>query len=129
MTRFTVTAEQGRTPGIWIFQCREFPGAISQSKRLRDAVPLMTEAIAFVAQIDPEAVEIVVVPQLPHDLDSEVRAAKEAVRDLQEQQATAAQLSRRAARRLREAGLTGSDAAVVLGISPQRVSQLLRDSG
>jgi len=41
-------------------------------------------------------------------------------------QRQAAAQSRAAARRLRQAGLSGRDIAKVLNVSPQRVSQLLR---
>lgn len=126
MTRYTVTAERGANPGWWVFQCKDAPGAISQSRRLSDAVDLMTEAIAWVAEIDPATVEIDLVPALPYGLADEVRAARDAVRESDERQREAAARSRAAARRLREAGLSGADTAVVLGVSPQRVSQLIR---
>lgn len=66
--RYTVTATRGSGP-VWVFQCVEHPGAISEGRRLSDA--------------------------------------------------------RRAAADLRAAGLTGADTAQVLGVSPQRVSQLV----
>ena len=44
-------------------------------------------------------------------------------------QRAAAARSRALALRLREAGLTGADIAVVLRVSPQRVSQLMRTTG
>jgi predicted RNase H-like HicB family nuclease len=125
MTRYTVTAEPGSRPGVWVFQCREFPGAISQSRRLADAPMLMREAIAFVAEVEESAVEIDLVPTLPAELEVEVRQAREAVHDLEQRQRAVAELSRRAARDLLNAGLTGADTAVVLGVSPQRVSQLV----
>lgn len=126
MTRYTVTAERGANPGMWVFQCVEAPGAISQSRRLSDAASLMKDAIAWVADVDPASVEIDLVPALPHGLADEVRAARDAVRELDERQREAAARSRKVARRLREAGLSGADTAVVLGVSPQRVSQLTR---
>ncbi|MBA2454928.1 MAG: hypothetical protein H0V48_00060 [Nocardioidaceae bacterium] len=45
---------------------------------------------------------------------------------LDEQQRNVAAVSRQAARHLREIGLTGVDAATVLGVSAQRVSQLAK---
>lgn len=129
MTHYTVTAERGADRGVWVFQCSQFPGAISQSRRLSDATGLMAEAIAFVAEVDPAEVEIDLVPVLPATLEDEVRQARAAVAGLEEQQRTTADLSRKAARRLREAGLSGADTAVVLGVSAQRVSQLVRANG
>lgn len=54
---YTVTAERGDGP-VWVFQCREHPGALSESPRLLDAYRLMPEAIAFVAGVDGSEVEI-----------------------------------------------------------------------
>jgi predicted transcriptional regulator len=49
-----------------------------------------------------------------------------AVSDAEQAQERAAVSTRRVARRLRSEGLTGREIAVVLRVSPQRVSQLLR---
>jgi hypothetical protein len=127
MTTYTVTAERGAGP-VWVFQCREFPGAISQSRRLADGPRLMREAIAFVADVAPETVQVELVPALPSQLWAEVERAKQAVRELEARQREVAALSRNAARHLKEEGLSGADAAAVLGVSPQRVSQLVSSS-
>lgn len=123
--RYTVTAERGSDPGVWVFQCREHPGAISQSRRLSDAAQLMAEAIGFVAEVDPATVQIDLIPVLPGALGDEVRQARAAVADFEQRQRAIAEVSRQVARRLREAGLSGADTAAVLGVSPQRVSQLV----
>lgn len=123
--RYTVTAERGRDPRIWVLQCQEVPAAISQTRRLADAPVLMREAIAFVADVEEQHIEIDVVLELPRDLMSEVREAKGAIRQLASAQTATARLSRKAAADLKGAGLTGADISAVLGVSPQRVSQLL----
>lgn len=122
--RYTVTAERGLA-AVWVLQCREVPGAISESRRLAEAEALMVEAISFVAELNAQDVEIDLVPLLPEPLSSEVSAARKLVEELSEVQQGAAAASRRAARDLIAAGLTGADAARVLGVSPQRVSQLV----
>lgn len=122
--RLTVVAERG-AGSVWVFQCVEHPGAISESRRLADAERLMGEAIAFVAEVDEDSFDIDVVVQLPEPVRDEIEAAKAAAREAEERQREAAQLSRRAARDLIEVGLTGADTATVLGVSPQRVSQLV----
>ncbi len=127
MTTYTVTAERGRIPQMWVFQCAEFPGAVSQSRRLADAPLLMREAIAFVSGEPAEDIEVAVVPVLPDEMAAQVREARAAVARLADQQRETADLSRSAARSLVGAGMTRADAAVVLGVSPQRVSQLILD--
>lgn len=121
---YTVEAERGARGG-WVFQCVEAPGAISESRRLADAEPLMREMISFVAEVPEESVEIRLVPKLPGAVSEHVMQAREAVRSLEETQRQVAELSRRVVRELKEAGLTGADTATVLGVSPQRVSQLM----
>lgn len=123
MSHYTVTAERGAS--AWVFQCREHPGAISEGRRLADAVDLMPEAIGFVADLDPESVKIDIEPILPPTLTDEVQHAREAVASLDAHQREAARLSRQAARDLVDSGITGADAALILQISPQRVSQLV----
>jgi len=54
-----------------------------------------------------------------------VIAARRAIHELGERQREVAALSRAAARDLANSGLSGADIAVVLDVSPQRVSQLL----
>ena len=122
--RYTVTAERG-TSGVWVLQCVEHPGAISEARSLASAPGLMREAIAFVAGVDPDEVEVEVTPVLPQDVAEEVARARDAVAGLAEQQRRAAELSRRAAKDLIARGLTGRDVSVVLKVSPQRVSQLI----
>lgn len=122
--RFTVTAERGTGP-VWVLQCAEHPGAISQTRRLREAGRLMAEAISFVAGANPEEVEIDLVPVLPEPLAARVAAARRSALELAAAQRSAAAASRRAARELVAAGLSGADTARVLGVSAQRVSQLL----
>lgn len=126
MSTYTVTAERGRS-NVWVFQCREFPGAISQGKSLASAYDLMPEAIAFVAEVDQDSVDIDLVPDLPRDVVAEVLATVREVAELERQQTQVAERRRRIARTLHDAhGLSGVDTATVLKVSPQRVSQLIR---
>lgn len=59
------------------------------------------------------------------DLGREVVTARERVAEAQRAQKEAAELSRAAAQHLREAGLSVSDSAFVMGLSRGRVSQLV----
>lgn len=125
--KYTVTAERGRS-GVWVLQCVEVPGAISEARSLSSAPDLMREAIAFVADVDESDVEIVLDPVLPERVAAEAAEARRAVAELAEVQRRTAELSRAAVRDMVNAGLSGRDVSVVLDISPQRVSQLLASS-
>lgn len=125
--RYTVTAERGHDPRVWVLQCEQVPGAISETRRLGEAPELMREAIAFVAQVDEADVEVDIRPVLPADVEQQVSEAQGAIRDLAAVQIDTAKRSRQAVAALIASGLSGADTAAVLGISPQRVSQLRAD--
>ncbi len=65
MIRYAATAR--RVDGWWIVQCDQHPGALSQVRRLDQAVEVHREAIAFVAQVPIHDVEVRVEirPELP----------------------------------------------------------------
>ena len=84
------------------------------------------EYISLVESISDEStIDVEICPQIDNPLGDEVIAARKAVHDLAARQHEVAALSRATAKGLAEAGLSGADIAVVLEVSPQRVSQLL----
>lgn len=65
---------------------------------------------------------------LGSELNADVKRAIQATVDAQKAQMVAAAQLRRTAEKLKREGLSGRDISHVLGVSPQRVSQLLRGS-
>jgi hypothetical protein len=102
---------------------------VTQSHSLRDAEMMVRDYIALDAGVPGNSFDVVITPEVGGDLDDETRAARAAVADAEKARREAAIRSRAAARKLHQAGLSGRDIAVVLGVSPQRVSQLLRQTG
>ena len=99
---------------------------VTQSKSLHSAASVAREYISLAEDIsDESAIDVEIRPQIDNALGQEVIAARKAVQELGERQREVAALSRAAARDLAESGLSGADIAVVLDVSPQRVSQLL----
>ena len=99
---------------------------ITQSKSLRSAARMAREYISLVEGISDEStIDVKILPKIGAALSKEVIAARKAVHELADRQREAAALSRAAAKDLARSGLTGADIAVVLDVSPQRVSQLL----
>lgn len=123
-TTYTVKAVR---EGVWWVLHVEDVG-VTQSRNLRDAPRMAADMIALMLDVDPATITVQVEPQLDADTMAKVKAARASVDKLTAQQNAVAKESRAAALRLRNAGLSGSDAAKVLGVSQQRVSQLLADA-
>jgi predicted RNase H-like HicB family nuclease len=109
-----------RVGGWWAISVPELKGVHSQARRL-DQVPAMArEAIALMLDVHPSTVEVLVEPEQPAVVTSAL-LARQAAREADERadQATAS-----AIRALLDDGYTVRDVGALLGLSPQRVSQI-----
>lgn len=101
---------------------------VTQSRSLgRDADNMIRDYVSLLTDVDEDSVEYTLTTEVGNGLDAEAAAARKAAREADEAVRKAAARNRAAAKHLCAAGLTGRDTAAVLGITPQRVSQLLRD--
>lgn len=123
---YTVTAERGKS-GRWIYQCVEYPGALSESRRLAEAKDLMREAIAFAAHVSEASVNIdLVFPGLDREVVDLVDTAWVKRQQADDLTRDASRTLADAARRLVvDLGLPLRDAGVLLGVSHQRISQII----
>jgi len=120
----TYTVEAIREGKWWVVTVEG--AGTTQAKTLREAKEMAIDLIAVMNDVPESAVEVNLLAILPPKLQKEVAAAKQAQLDVEARQAKAAQRSRKVAFELvKVAGLSGKDASEVLGLSPQRVSQLL----
>jgi DNA-directed RNA polymerase specialized sigma subunit len=106
----------------------DIPGVgVTQSRSLRDAEAMVRDYINLdLGEVEAIKSHVTVVPVLAgHEIDVEKIKALQA--QAQNLQAAAAAATRELAALLRKAGATGADIAHVLGVSAQRVSQLLKD--
>lgn len=125
MTEYLVRASR---EGRWWVLDVEGVGT-TQARNLTEAHEMVLSLITLMEQVPADSVELTIVPDLGPELVDEVHQAKVASGELAHIQQRAANLSRRVVRRLvRDAGITGRDAAIILGVSPQRISQLLADT-
>jgi predicted transcriptional regulator len=126
VTTYTVTAK--RWAHGWELHIDGI--GVTQARSLSVAESTAREYIAFALDIEDElSIDVDVVPQLDPELTRQVRAAREEVQAAARKQEEAAAKQREIARKLNSTGLTGREIAVVLGMSPQRVSQLLGKTG
>jgi len=89
---------------------------------------MVRDYIVVMHGVPAQSFDVEITPEVGGGLDAAVREARDAVRSAEAARRSAAQASRVVAARLRAAGLTGRDIAAVLGVSAQRVSQLLRET-
>jgi hypothetical protein len=106
----------------------DIPGVgVTQSRSLRDAEAMVRDYINLdLGEVEAIKSTVTIVPVIAgRELDVD------RIKSLQEQaeklQAAAAAAARELASRLRKAGATGADIAHIMGVSAQRVSQLLKD--
>jgi predicted XRE-type DNA-binding protein len=116
-----VTAVARRSGDWWAVEVEAIAGLFTQAKRL-DQVEAMVQDAA--RMLGAGEVDVTVRIELSDEAKSEVLAAKKAASRAARVQAEAAAKAREVARHLRQSGLTVRDVAMVLEVSPQRVSQL-----
>jgi DNA-directed RNA polymerase specialized sigma subunit len=124
MSTYTVRAKRWKhgwelhIDGVGVTQSRNLDGA---EQMVRDYVETLTDR-------DTADDIIVIEPQVGGGLDSEADAAREALAEAEHALRAAAARSRQVAQRLSQEGLSGRDIAVILHVSAQRVSQLLKSA-
>ena len=115
-----------RDEGWWIMHAW-IPRTIiySQAKRIDDIELMIRDAIAGVLDVDPGSFAIELFFDLDSDVLEQVHRAREVSLQAAEVQERASRESRAAVHALREQGLTLKEAGYFLGVTPQRVAQLL----
>ena len=127
LKRYTVRAR--RSGKWWALDAEGLRGVHTQVRRIDQAEDMARDAIAGVLDIAPDSFEVVVLTEVPGTVRAIVEQATEARSQAARAQDEAAHLTREAARRLVEEGLTVRDAGVLLGVSHQRIAQLVRPGG
>lgn len=120
-----VTAHAVRSGAWWAVDVPEVPGVFTQARRLDQVSAMVADAVSLMAGIPSDDVEVEVAPDLPPRVAKDLARARAAQDRANAAAREAATAKREIVRRLREdAGLSVRDVGIVVGISPQRVSQL-----
>jgi predicted RNase H-like HicB family nuclease len=115
-----------RSGDWWAITIPQLPGAFSQCKRLDQAEATAREVIALMLDIDTAAVGVIEVDvEVPDHISEELVTLRRSERMAEDARQAAAHAQRRAAERLRASGLSVRDIGHILGVSHQRVSQVL----
>ena len=124
----TYTAIYERDPDVdaWNVHIDGVEGCQTYGRSLRQAQARIREALALWLDREPDVLTIR--DQLPKDLADVARRAQQARADAERAGSKAQEQAARAAKALTDRGLSRRDAAELLGISHQRVQQLLEAS-
>lgn len=98
---------------------------VTQSRTLRNAEEMIRDYLRLEVGEAIAAAATVHLNVHVAGLEDEVKAVREELERIAREQREVAQASRAVAKKLKSAGLTGSDAAHVMGVSEQRFSQLV----
>jgi len=123
-----VTATATRVGEWWAVEVPDVAGGLhTQTRRLDQVASAVADAVALVADISADTIEVEVVPRLPQQDAELVDAARVASQEAVRAAERASRLSRQAVEQLRAQGMTVRDVGGLLGVSPQRVSQLVQN--
>lgn len=120
-----VTALAQRSGDWWAIEVPEVDGVFTQAKRLDQVPEMVADAVAMLEDVDPTTIEVEVVPTIPADLREHLELAKVQRAKADDLNVEASALIRRVAITLNREGYSMRDIGVVLGVSHQRVAQLL----
>lgn len=123
MSTYRVTAR--RVGEWWALEVPDLPGVFSQAKRLERADEAAREAIAVMLDIEPDQVEVHIEPLLSKEEQAAVAEAERAQKAARKA-AEVERLAMRKAAAVLTRDLSQRDAGRVLGLTFQRVSQLLQ---
>jgi DNA-directed RNA polymerase specialized sigma subunit len=127
--RKVYTARARREGKWWAISVKGLPGALSQVRRLDQAEATAREVIALVLDVPEDSFDIVVAPELNEEHQEALAELDRAKEQYAKSMAALAERQKKVTLLLvRDAGLTVRDAATVLGVSFQRVSQLTSHS-
>jgi predicted RNase H-like HicB family nuclease len=116
----TYIASCQRSGNWWSISVPEIKGLHSQARRLDQVEDMARDAIALMLDVPAESFAVEVRPELPPAAARAVearRAAKDAAKEAEEG-------TTQAVRELLDDGFTVRDIGAMLGLSPQRISQI-----
>ncbi len=99
---------------------------VTQSRSLADAEAMVRDYVSLDLDVPEDSFDVRITPEVGNGVDQKVKQIQEEVDAAAQAQRRAAEGSRALVSELKGLGLSGKDMAAVLGITPQRVSQLAR---
>lgn len=109
----------------WVIEVPSVPGVITQARRIDQVEEMARDALGLFLDVDPAGLEVQVDLELPEAWARVVDDARQARVASEKADRAAADAVRRAARELTSAGLSMRDVGSIMGVSHQRVAQLV----
>jgi hypothetical protein len=124
----TYTAICQRSQGWWAIRVPEVAGAFSQARRLHDVERMVRDVVALALEVPADSFDVRLEVILPERSQTALERAVELRHEAQLAMASAARATIDAVRSMVDGdGLTIPEAGQLLGLSHQRVAQLLRE--
>jgi len=114
---------------IWYANVAEEPRVHTFGRSVRAALDHLRDATALWFELDPGDIELIPDPIVPVGHRKVLASARKARRELEQAEALAGVATKTAVVNLTRLGLSRRDVADLLGISHQRVQQLLEHEG
>ncbi len=128
--RSSTVVDVTRSGRWWAIRVPSMPGVFSQCRRLDQVDEFAREAIGLASDLPPDEVgELDIRTEPPADVATLVNDARAAADVARLATAHATDARRTAAAELADRGYTTRDIGALIGLSHQRVSQLLADTG
>jgi hypothetical protein len=120
----TYRAQARREDRWWVVEVHGV--GTTQGRTTAEAQRMAVDLVAVMEQVPLDEVIVEIEFELPGALGEEIKRARQDTREAELAQRRAAENARRAVAHLLESGLSKQDAARILGVSAQRISQLAR---
>jgi predicted RNase H-like HicB family nuclease len=122
MTTYRAIAR--RTGGWWAIEVPDVPGVFTQARRLDQVDAMVRDVIAAMLDVATDSFDISVDPVLEGDVAKAVAQARRRREEARKADERAQAAARDALVTLERQGLSVRDVGKLLGVSPQRVSQI-----
>lgn len=123
---YTARLERERD-GRWTVELEEEPRVHTWGKTIDQALARMREAAALWFETDEASIDLIPNPVLPKTAMRTIEQARQARDQAKHADRLALEKTKRAAAELARRGISMRDAAAILGMSHQRVHQLLKE--
>lgn len=120
----TYRATAHREDKWWVIEV-EGVGA-TQGRSTAEAQRMAKDLVAIMEEVPLDEVNVEIEFKLPGTLGDEIKSARQETRKAEQAQRSAAEKVRRAVAHILSSGMSKQDAARILGVSPQRISQLVK---